>query len=350
MYYNRPMQPEVEGMGTEGQARLDLVKYPNGLWVATAHLEVGPKEFPVFDWREDSHKMDIARRIAAGQVGVVFGIGNYGVVKAIADPRRGRDYDSGEPFFEAKMGRQRHSKIPVYAPPKNWSRYFDRQKVRPGFREFFTRERLERFYKKAIIGHFLLPAYDKDPSLDPIFVSTLDDWTRAGKNPELGVKEGIVSLFWWNDPDAAEVADLVARIDPTMTVGISSFNDHGEPPAYNVAEVLDYVRKKKRVPFHFVVRDSVGEAVSVGSSHPQFRPPMVGQDPAWTIVREGSVSNQKFMAATELPFEGRANAATTLADRNQPKGKNLDSLVEEVDRRVWENWRERRQARTHKFF
>lgn len=336
------MGPEFENKNNGGTAELDINPRARGLLIADVEIDGKPRQFPIFHWREDSHKIEIAKRIAKGELGVVFGVGNYGVVKAVGDLRRGRHYDSGDRFFSEKQGRSAYSKIPIYAPFKVWGRYMDRRKIHPYFRDLFTYEGLKSFYEKAVIGHFIVPTFDEHPGLNPIFVTTHEDWVKAGKPSDLWVQQKTVSLFWWNDPDASKVADMVARLDPSMTVGISSFNDPGEKPAFCLEDVLNYVRNKKRVPFDFVVRDEIGEAVGVKSSHPQLRVPLVGEEPIWTVVREGSVSIKSFVAATGLPFNAKTNNATTMAARDHPNEIVLDPLVQEVNLRVQQNWRSRK--------
>lgn len=324
-----------------GAVKLNIDKRLNGLWLIDSEIGGQRRQIPIYSWREDSHKRDIAMAIAKGQVGVVFGVGNYGMVKAVADPRRGRHYDSGDRFFSEKIGRQNYSKIPIYAPPKFWDRYLDRRKIHTAARGLFTYENLKRFYNAVTICHIVAPTYDRIPSLDPIFVTTKQDWVNAGKNPEDWVDQRTVSLFWWDDPDGAEVADLVARYDLSLTVGISSFNDHREKPAFTSEDVINYILNKGRVPFDFAVRDDIGETVGVRSSHPQFRVPLVGEEPVWTAVRLGSVSVDKFQKATGLSLPVRILPSTTIAARDWPNDLNLDDRVEQVKLAVEADWQNR---------
>lgn len=304
----------------------------NGMRTLEIKIDGEKKIVPVLNFREDSHKKDIARALISGEPVAAFGIGNYGLAVGVDHPRRGRFSDSWEYYWRFKPDRPRDAHIPILLPPKNWDLIVDLRKIHPQFRRMFYRENLEKMYKEAVISHIIAPTFNFAPHINhPAFVTS-----KESKNS--------VSAFWWDDPDLEEIADIAMRLDPNVLIGISSFNDHGENPAFNYEEVKEYVIKKKKVPFKYIVMDPVGESVEVKSSHPQFKVPEKGEKPVWKVVRRGSVSVKRFLRATHMPFNAEGEDEAPFAPRAYPEDINLDSLVDRVHGLTLENYRRRKAA------
>ncbi|OGD90435.1 hypothetical protein A3J17_00395 [Candidatus Curtissbacteria bacterium RIFCSPLOWO2_02_FULL_40_11] len=273
---------------------------------------------PVFDLREDSHKREIAKVLISGDPVAAFGVGNYGIAIGIDHPKRGRFPNSWEHYWKFKPDRPRDAKIPILMPPKYWSEIIDFRKIHSGFKPLFNRGQLERAYREAVIFHIVAPSYNYAPHINHPALVTAED----GKNS--------VSAFWWDDPDLEEIADIAMRLDPNVLIGISSFNDRGENPAFNYDEVKDYIMRKKKVPFKYIIRDSIGEKVGVKSSHPQFKVPENDEKPVWQVVRRGARSVKRFLQATRLPFEAEGKDSALFAPRAHSEDVDLDNLIDTV--------------------
>src|SRR3989344_1544942 len=303
-------------------SNVDITEYKqtNGIWLLDIKIGNERKEVSVFNLRDDRHKEDIAKALISGEPVAAFGIGNYGLAVGIDHPRRGRFPDSWEHYWRFKPDRPKDAHIPILLPPKYWNSIIDFRKIHPEFRKMFTRENLERAYREAVIFHIIAPTFDFAPHINQPALITSKDGKLS------------VSAFWWDDPDLKEIADIAMRLDPNVLIGISSFNDHGENPAFNYEEVIGYIIRKRRVPFKYVIRDEIGESIGVRSSHPQFKVPEKGDDPVWRVVRKGSVSVEKFLAATHLPFPVEGQEEAPFAPRSHPEKTNLDDLVDKVHR------------------
>lgn len=321
------------------------VKYPRDRslpWVIDTKIGDTRKQVPVYHCREDSHKEIIARHFANGELGVAFGIGNYGAAVLLDDPRRQRHPNSWRGFSLLKPTRQPHDKIPIFISPKDFHQVVDFDAMHSRFARFLKdRERREKLWREGVVCHLVAPVPQDAEYIHPILVTTPEDLKKANKPEEQMVNVNTASVFWWHDPDWQEIVDIVTRYNPFGIAGISSFNDHGEPPAYVFDEVPEFVRLKGRCPIDFVVRDEIGESVGVRSSHPQYRIPLRDEAPEWIVIRHGSISIEGWLKAIDSPFEARVLPTATVAARATSPNTNLDALVFAVRDRTLEDHQRR---------
>ncbi|MBI2031905.1 MAG: hypothetical protein HYT08_04805 [Candidatus Levybacteria bacterium] len=289
---------------------------PNGIWVinATIHGEKVPP-ISVFNIRNNSHKPNIAKALVSGDPVCAFGIGNYGLAIGIEDPRRGRTPHVWEGWWKFKPERPSDNKVPMLLPWKHWSRVIDKRKTHPKVRPLFEYENLQRLFREGIVFHVKAETFDIAPHID----------SRAFIQVENGKR--MVSVLLWDDPDLYEVADLAYRQDPQVIVGISSYNPHGENPAFTFEEVIDQIKKTGRIGFKYCVRDSLCEGF-VKSSMAIF----VVEGDHFYEQRRGSISAERFLAATHLNTYIRTDAEPNYAGRDHPKEEMLDSKVELIQK------------------
>ena len=319
-----------EDRNQEVKLNLDVKKNgPKGIWYIDVNINnkrLPP--IPVFHIREDSHKKDIAQALVSGEPVVAFGIGNYGLAIGVEDPRRGRNPNSWNGWWDFKPERPIESKVPILLPWKHWSRVMDKRKLHPNIRPLFTYEKLKQLYRDGIVFHIKTATYDRAPHID----------NRCFIQEENGKR--MISLLFGDDPDIYEVADLAFRFDPQVLVGISSYNPRGENPAFSFEEVLEMILRTKKVGFKYLVRDEVGEAVGVRSSMSIF----VVEEDHFYEQRRGSISKEKFIQALALNNTYvRSDNNPVYAARGHKKNRTLDNLVEEVQRRSYEKHNSRRK-------
>ncbi|MDP3982984.1 MAG: hypothetical protein Q8Q65_02825 [bacterium] len=324
------------------------IKYPEGRagpWIMDVNIDGFRKKIPVYHCREDSQKERIARHFARGDLCVAFGVGNYGTAVLLDDPRRMVNPNAWKGFFNLKPTRELHDKVPIFIPPKDFHKVVDFDAMHPEFAKFLRdREQREKLWRDGVVFHLVAPVPDNAHYIHPILITTTDDLIKANKPPEQMVPKNTASVFWWHDPDWEDIVDMVTRYNPFGKAGISSFNDHREQPAYTFEEVVEFVLKKKRSPFDFVVRDEVGESVGVKSSHPQFRIPLRGEPPEWIVIRHGSISIDGWLKATNSPFGARVLSTATVAARATSPDINLDELVFTVRDRTLANYQVRHKG------
>ncbi len=320
------------------------VRYPkdrNLPWIIDTKIGEVRKEIPVYHCREDSHKEEIARHFAEGELCVAFGVGNYGAAVLLDDPRRQKHPESFKGFSLLKPTRQSRDKIPIFIPPKDFYRVVDFDAMHPDFAKFLKdREKREQLWRDGVVCHLVAPVPQSAAYIHPILITTPEDLRKANKPAEQIVNVNTASVFWWYDPDWQEIADIAKRYDPFGIAGITSYNEHRKPPAYNFDEVVEFIAQTGKCP-DFVVRDEIGESVGVRSSHPQIRVPLKGEPPEWIVIRKGSISIEGWLKATHSPWPARVLQTATIAARASLPETNLDELVFMVRDRTLEDYQAR---------
>lgn len=334
---------------TSSSVKIDIDKNPEGLpdgaWLLRVDLGSEKKQVPVYNCRIDSHHEPIATHMANHEAVVAFGVGLYGLGAVVHDPRVPKHRDSYEAFFKAKSGRSELDRIPLQTPPKYLLEYMDITQVHPNFRRYFsTREAREDFWKIAIAMHILGPI-KKSPRVHEIFETTAEMWEKKQAPKDQWRDYSTASFFWWHDPDWEKIADIMERKNPDSVMGISSFNEHREDPAWTFDDVIAFIKAKKIVPFQLVVRDPVGEAVGVKSSFTQLQVPSVNDKPEWVIYREGPTDLDVLMERLEQRFRIRHTyrkvEGVRLAARGHAKEVNLQDKIDLVQKLVKEDYERR---------
>lgn len=311
-------------------------------WIMDVAIGNKHKQVRVYHCREDSHKEQIAEELAEGKPCVAFGVGLYGLSVVVDDPRRKKNPNAADAFFAAKKGRDPHVKIPIFMSPKDMYTVADWEAVHPEFAKFLNdRKRREKLWYNGVAFHIVLPLAKDARYVNDVLVTTPDDLRHANKPKEQMVDINTVSAFWWHDPDWQEIADRVTSYNPFGIAGISSFNEHGQQPAYTFDEVVKFIYETGKCPFDLVVRDEVGEAVGVRSSHPQYRVPLKGEEPEWVVIRHGSIDIDRWLKVVDSPFPARKLRSATVAVRAAANDVDLSDLVFEVRDRTIEDYNRR---------
>jgi len=290
------------------------------------------RSLPIYSIRDLSRHREIAWALASGKKAVMFGMGLWGIVKAVEDPRTqgrlaGRRGES-RVFWEVKVGRPRQSKIPVMVPPEQMGRLIDFGKLHPRYRFLRNRGAREKLWAHGAPFHGIFPLKSRT-HIDEAFV------TRPEELPEdWRVPYSTVSIFWMEDPAWHNLARLAGRITSRSLLGVSSVNTHGEEPPFTYDELVSMLSRKPEWDFDLLVRDEATESVDLKSSHTQIRFPLHYEEPECVVLRIGSLSARGFAEATGLPV--RVHEHATIASRGHPLDANLDDRVWEAVRRARE--------------
>lgn len=324
---------------------------PSKPWIMDVEIGDEHKQVRVYDCREDSQKKLIARELAESRPCVAFGVGLYGLSVVVDDPRRKKNPNAADAFFAAKSGRDPHAKIPIFISPKDMYLVTDWDAMHPEFVKYLKlREKRERIWKDGVAFHLVVPVSPRMHYIDQVLITTPEDLRCAKRPPEQMVEVNTVSAFWWHDPDWQEIADLVRRYNPFGIAGISSFNEHGQQPAYTFDEVIQFIYQTGKCPFDIVVRDEIGESVGVRSSHPQYRVPLKGEPPEWVVVRHGCIDIDRWLQSTNSPFPARKLKSATVAARATTPDTDLSNLVFEVRDRTLEDYERRHPRGRHRLW
>lgn len=311
-------------------------------WLLNVGIGDKHKQVRVYHCREDSQKEAIARGLAEGKPCVAFGVGLYGLSVVVDDPRRKKNPNTADAFFAAKSGRDPHAKIPIFMPPKDMYLVADRDVMHPEFAKYLgDREKREKLWESGVAFHLVLPVPKNAHYVNEVLITTPDDLKYARKPEEQMVNVNTVSAFWWHDPDWEEIADMVKKYNPFGIAGISSFNEHGQQPAYTFDEVIKFIYETGKCPFDMVVRDEIGEPIGVKSSHPQYRVPLKGEKAEWIVVRHGAIDIDKWLKAVDSPFPARKLSTATVAVRASTPDTDLSDLVFEVRDKTIEDYNRR---------
>ncbi|MDP2586111.1 MAG: hypothetical protein Q8P29_04500 [Candidatus Levybacteria bacterium] len=245
----------------------------------------GPREVPVLSVRNSDHHRLIAEHIVSGSTGV-FEVGVIGVLKAI--PSDSAINNGGEKvFWEIKRGRKLEDKVPMMMLPEHHDKVIDYDKIHPDFAYLKDSGKRRKFYG-TIPFHAILPLADGAIINQNVFVTTPEDSKKKPLDQQ--VSNSTVCVFFsggdkaWNN-----IAQLANTINPNVHLGISSLNDHEEQSPYDFKELIDYVNKKQRIDFNFIVEDPIVAKYQIKSSMTIIRLPQVGEPPEIVIIRKGSI-------------------------------------------------------------
>lgn len=126
------------------------------------------------------------------------------------------------------------------------------------------------------------------------------------------------------------------RKNPDSIMGISSFNEHREDPAWVFDDILKFIRDKRIAPFQLVVTDPIGERVGVKSSFAQIQVPSVDDPPEWVVYRDGPNDLDTLMERLEKRFGVRHSyrrvEGSRMAARGHPKEVNLQDKMDLVQK------------------
>lgn len=315
---------------------------PRKPWIMDVKIGDIFKQVPVYNCREDSQHETIAKEFASGKACVAFGVGLYGVAAMVDDPRCKRNPNGADAFFRAKRGRDPHAKVPIFITPRDMHRVIDFDAMHPKFARLFSnRDWRERLWRNGVSFHIVFPVPKDAHYIHPVLITTPDDLKYTNKPEEQMVPVNTVSAFWWHDPDWQRVAYRAPSHNPFGIPGISSYNEHGQLPAWIVDNLPEEIHKTGKCPYDMVVRDPVGEPIGVRSSHPQYRVPLKGEKAEWIVVRYGSISIDRWLKAVDSPFPARKLETATVAARATTPDTDLSDLVFEVRDRTLEDYNRR---------
>lgn len=278
-----------------------LIKHPFGPWEIDAVVGGERRMTPVYNLRDEKDKVTIAHLIARGDEFVFHGWGVEGVAQ-FAPNRRGGQLAKELVFNKGKSAENRdrgNTKVPILAPPRMLMKILDPRVIHPDMRELFTDRRLfEARYDAATAHHELLPI--RQTTLHPEVFQSAEDW-HSDKNyrdkPEFWVPHPTISAMWMPDPDFDDIANMVELLNDNGVIACSSMNLSGQLPKWSTEELPSFILQNKRfLPAKFVIRDSRAEVIdaSAESSHPQFRPAFVGEQPGWWLYRRGALEADDF--------------------------------------------------------
>lgn len=279
-----PVRIGLVAENKHGDVNWQLLEGPDRVWEFEARIEGRDYRIDFFNVRDEGHKPIIARRIANLESFTAHGHGINGFAQAV--PIEGRDVNHyAGTFYDRKPGRV--GKIPLLGTPKMIMDIIDKRVIHPDFQRLLTREYLEEFFGLTGTRHMIVPLLGEQKRIHPNFKTgpaySSGDWKDSGLPVDHWLDHTTVSMVVLPDRDWTEIADLVTNINPRVYIGITSMNNHKEPPAYDTKEginyFIDYVKQRGEAPFDFGIRDAVFESLNLRSSHSQVRLPFVGEDP-----------------------------------------------------------------------
>lgn len=303
----------------ETERKILSVVYDEGKGKPHPFLRINSKEglrvIPVYSVREPSHQEKIAQCMTSGDVVVFEAAGVMGFMVAVnCDQSKGDD--NWKKFWEVKRGRSSTDKVPIMMLPEDQYKIVDFDKLHSEYRYLKDPERRKSFFG-ALPFHTILPLKDDAKEINrDVFV------TQAG-GPN---KQATICLYFQGgDRVWRDIAELTRSVNSGVHLGISSFNDHGEPPPYDFDELLTYIVIKQRMDFGFVVRDPIAAKHGIRSSHTQIRLPLIGEQPYIIVVRKGPVSADTISKHTGHTVKISENAK--FASRGEPEDVDLGKRV-----------------------
>lgn len=271
----------------------DFDEYPEGVKLIVFDGEFDEAEMyrepvPVFDSRDDSHHELIAKHYSE-KMGVVHGVGLYGAVWPV------KSSDSVNAIERFKPDKPEWEKVPVYILPQDLEKVIDREQIHEEFRPYFQNEQtIKTLYEAAPAIHLIVPVEAGSTDISPVFITYPEDWDKKGASREQHIKVPTISAFYWDDPDHERIASKTKEFLHDGHIAISSFNRHGEQPAWDFEGLLEYIERND-CPFDYIVYDPLLDKISVGSSFVQIAPPLQDEDPCWKVYRTGPTAIDKYL-------------------------------------------------------
>ena len=285
----------------------------------------GVRKIPIFSIRNPKHRAPIARSIVSGHVGVLEA-GVMGVLIAVPNNPSVDNY-VGKKFWEVKRGRGSSDKVPVMMLPENHDEIVDYSKIHPDFAYLKYPEKRHEFFGKYPF-HTILPVLSDVILNRDVFVTTPEDSQK--KPQDQWVSEPTVCIFFPGGDGAWEnVAKIARDINPDVHLGVSSLNDHGEQPPYNLDQLVSFINRKQRVDFDFIIQDPISRAAQIKSSHTQIRLPFKSEAPEIIIIRDGSVSPGKISEHTGHPV--KILESVRFASHGHPENIRLKGLDDRIN-------------------
>lgn len=327
--------PETEPFFHIGNAE----GYPEGVRAIIFDSEIGKEPVPIFDVRQLGHHALIAQRYATyGELGVVHGIGLYGAVWPIKSPSAGAEESYSQLISKFKPGRSSLDKLPLYIRPKHLGQLVDVAQIHEEFRLYFeSEEAIDKLYRSAPAIHLIVPVAE-NADVDDVFITHPDDWKAKEVDEDQHMGVPTVSAFYWYDPMFDHIAELTEERLNDGSIAISSFNKHGEEPAWNFEGLLKYLEQNVQengCPFDYVVYDPLLNEESVGSSFVQVAPPLVGEEPKWKVYRTGPTNIEAYLHRIGSHHDYRiVRGARQAARRPDLDGVDLDEEMLRVQQIV----------------
>jgi len=289
-------------------------------------------EIPVYDIRNLSHQVDIAREIAKGRQMAMFG-GVWGGFQGV----RGRE-NSGNGYLKwAKKDRPKEAKYVVMTPPVKSHDLIDWSQVHEDLRFLEDSDSFESLW--ATHGAYLhvIAPVRSDAQFPDVFVTSPDEYAeRYPKHPS--ISSSTAAFLWRADPYFERFADLVDRFSNSTTqIGVTSLNKHGEKPPYTFEEFVAHLRDGKADPreVHLVVRDSIYERSEALGSHTQIWLPHRDQEGVVKILRVGTLSPQGFERSTGIATRQMPDAK----DVRKIPGVDIDHHIKQMNIEINEAWK-----------
>lgn len=259
---------------------------------------------PILSIRHPGERREAAGVLASGAP-VAFYIGLFILVKLLRPPWL--ETDSGF-FWRVKPGRPSWSKLPVTALPRHSVRLVDGRRLHPAVRHLTRREEWEGIWERVGAPLHVIAPVRPARFLHPALVTSPVE--TALPAPDRFVPVATSAFFWFDDADWRALAhDLVRRAPGRTFLAGTSFNEHGSHPPYTLAELHAALHRARPADLGAIVTDPVLEDAGVFSSHTMVRLPLVGEDPALVITRDGPVSAGWLEAQLGLPVRRLDSAA-----------------------------------------
>ena len=283
--------------------------------------------------RRPAERRAAARILASGRP-VAFYLGVFTIVKLLRPPWAERGSDI---FWQVKPARPSWSKLPMVALPRHSLRLVDFSLVHADLRVLATRERWERIWSSVGAPlHVIAPLRRPLRFLHPAVATSPGDLVELATDvPAAGdrlLNASTAAFFWFDDPDWRDLAERVTLAAPARSVlAGTSFNEHGAQPPYTLEDLHTVLRARPDLPVEAIITDERIDDAGIFGSHTMVRLPLVGEEPAIVITRDGTVGAAWLEEATGWPVRRLASTAVaarrpgTTADQLEQRARHLAS-------------------------
>lgn len=295
---------------------------PDSVKVETIPLVDGSvKKISILSFRNHQHYSRVVECLVNDKPIAFHGWGVSGVCGRI-------DAESNfSKFWDLKTGRPPGSKVPLLEPPHFATSHIDWDSIHPQYKYLKDPNELNKLWSSRLPFHLIFPYNFKGKSLSKAVITQAYD-----QDVPSDISVPTFCMFWMADPAVDHLVRKVKNRDSGIQLGVTSLNESGQLPPFNTNDLLAHLRERRIDQYDIVVEDPLIEPINIASSHSQFRVPLVGDEPKFTMIRQGNLSAKGFTRYSGLPvvIADKVKMAARAASVNE----DLDGKVLEAARKI----------------
>lgn len=306
----------VEAAPAQGKARTEVVRVGRDEKLLVEFIEGEDVELPLLSIRDPKNISRIADLACSGKPVVFEAAGVFGLLAEVKNTNKPNG--AGKVFWFFKQRRDPLDKIPIMCLPEYAATLVNMDKLNHEVRKVISDGKKRKGFWGLLPLHVIMPVIDRVPLVHPqTFITTPDESRLKGLE---FVPEPTICLYFQQDDDWISLARSIHLRAPYSLFGVSSLNDSGEHPPYDLDELKSYLPLYQELSESIsgVSYDPATWNCDIASSQTQVRLPLWHEEPILTITRPGPVTAE--MLEEHTGFKTRILENAKHAKSKHPNG------------------------------